>query len=125
GEALAQCVPAAVGATPSNTTVNCNGAVVNQNAPDGYGTGGQSNDTINVQTGSVTGTSSGFNINNNNTVNLSAGTTVTGGANGIAEVGVGTLTLNNAGTISGNGANSIVNGIVTPGSLAGNNNGTI
>src|SRR5947208_13982772 len=49
-EALAACAPAAVGATPSNTTVNCNGVVTNQNAPDGYGTGGQSNDVVNVQT---------------------------------------------------------------------------
>src|SRR5205085_258672 len=50
GEALAQCAPAAVGANPSNTTVNCNGVVVNQNAPDGYGTGLQINDAVNVQT---------------------------------------------------------------------------
>jgi uncharacterized protein with beta-barrel porin domain len=125
-EARAQCAPAAVGAVPSNATVNCNGAVTNQNAPDGYGTGQQSNDIINVQTGSVTGTSSGFNIRDNNTVNLSNGTTITGGVNGISEAGLGTLTLNNTGgTVSGNGANGAVNGVVTPGSLTGTNGGTI
>lgn len=124
-EALAACAPAAVGATPSNTTVNCNGVVTNQNAPDGYGTGGQSNDVVNVQTGSVTGTSTGFNLGDNNTVNLATGTTVTGGANGISDSGPGTLVLGNSGTVSGNGANAIVNGVVTAGSVSGTNSGTI
>ena len=127
GEALAQCAPPAVGAAPSGATVNCNGAVLNQNTPDGYGTGLQTNDAINVQTGSVTGTSSGFNIGSGNTVTLSSGTTVTGGANGISASGATpTLTVNNnGGTVSGNGANAIVNGIVTSGTLGGTNSGTI
>lgn len=124
-EALAACAPAAVGATPSNTTVNCNGVVTNQNAPDGYGTGSQNNDVVNVQTGSVTGTSTGFNLGDNNTVNLATGTTVTGGANAISDGGLGTLVLSNSGTVSGNGANASVNGVVTPGSLSGTNMGTI
>lgn len=121
-----QCLPLAIGAAPSGQTVNCNGVVNNQNAPDGYGTSQQSNDTINVQSGSVTGTNNGFNIFDNNTVNLATGTSVTGGLSGIVETGTGTLTVNNnGGTISGNGAFPIVNGIVTPGSLTATNTGHI
>ena len=123
-QAQAQCVPAAVAATPSNATVNCNGTVTNQNSPDGYGTGQQANDVINVQTGSVTGTNNGFNLDTGNTVNLSSGTLVTGGLNGIAYGSAGsTITINNSGTISGNGANAIVNGVVSPGSAMITNSG--
>jgi hypothetical protein len=90
------------------------------------GTGAENNDAINVQTGSVTGTSAGFAVGDGNTFTLSSGTTVTGGANGIAETGNGTATLNNnGGTVSGNGANAVVNGFVSPGSLTGTNSGTI
>jgi uncharacterized protein with beta-barrel porin domain len=125
GEASAQCVPPAVGATPSNTTVNCNGPVLNQNAPDGYGNGNQANDTINVQTGSVTGTSSGFNLGAGNTINVANGTSVNGGINGIATA-LGTTIVNNNGTIAGSGTGFVViNGIVTPGSLTATNTGTI
>jgi hypothetical protein len=122
-DALAACTPTA---PVSNTTVNCNGPVINQNNPDGYGTGAESNDAINVQTGSVTGTSSGFNVLDGNTFTLSSGTAVTGGANGIAATGNGTTTLNNnGGMVSGNGANAFVDGFVSPGSLTGTNSGTI
>jgi uncharacterized protein with beta-barrel porin domain len=128
GKAMAQCAPAAVGATPSGATVNCNGIVLNQNLPDGYGTGQQNNDTINVQTGGqVLGLNNGFNIGDNNTVNLATGTIVNGGLAGITENGSGTLTVNNnnGGTIMGSGANSLVNGIVSPGSATIMNTGSI
>jgi uncharacterized protein with beta-barrel porin domain len=128
GEALAQCAPVAVaGGTPSGATVNCNNIVTNQNAPDGYGTGDQNNDVVNVQTGSVTGTNNGFNLGDGNTINLATGTSVTGGIAGITENGSGTLIVNNnnGGSITGNGANSLVNGIVSPGSATIMNTGSI
>jgi uncharacterized protein with beta-barrel porin domain len=127
GESLAQCAPVATAAGPNGATVNCNGIVNNQNAPDGYGTNQQSNDTINVQTGSVTGTNNGFNLLDGNTINLATGTSITGGLSGIVENGTGTLTVNNnnGGSITGNGANSLVNGIVSPGSATVMNTGSI
>jgi uncharacterized protein with beta-barrel porin domain len=124
-QAANQCLPLAVGAAPSGTTVNCNGTVTNQNSPDGYGTGLQDNDTINVQTGSVTGTNNGLNLDTDNTINLSAGTSITGGINGIT-TNSGTTTVNNTGgTVTGNGANSVVNAIVSPGSATVTNTGSI
>src|SRR5258707_7148290 len=63
--AEAACAPAAVGSTPSNSIITCNLATSNQNNPDGYGTGAQNNNTVNVLTGaSVTGTNSGFKLGN-------------------------------------------------------------
>ena len=106
-------------------TVNCNGTVTNQNSPDGYGTGQQDNDTVNVQTGSVTGTNNGLNLDTGNTINLSTGTSVTGGINGITTNSGATTINNTGGTISGNGANAVVNAIVSPGSATVTNTGNI
>jgi hypothetical protein len=82
-EAAPQCLPLASGAGPSNTTITCSGgAVTNQNSPNGYGTGNQNNDTINV----------------------TGGTTVTGNASFVSDgflLGTGN-TVNNFGTVTGN-----------------------
>jgi hypothetical protein len=102
-EAAPQCLPLATGAGPSNTTITCSGgAVTNQNSPNGYGTGNQNNDTINVTGGTtVTGNASfvsdGFLLGTGNTVNNFG--TVTG--NLIAIQGSGTdIAVNNSGSIT-------------------------
>lgn len=60
--AEAACNPATSAATPANnTTVTCSGTTTNQNDPNGWGTGNETGDTINVQTGAtVTGTAAGI-----------------------------------------------------------------
>jgi outer membrane autotransporter protein len=127
-DANAACAPVAVGATPSNTTVTCSGATTNQNAPDGYGTGGQANDIVNLVTGaSVTGTNSGLNLGNDNTINLATGASVTGGFNGIlTSAGTTTINNNNGGSITANG--NLINAVgigQSGGSVIVNNTGTI
>jgi uncharacterized protein with beta-barrel porin domain len=97
-DAWAVCAPAA---PVSNTTVTCSGTTTNQNSPNGYGTGVENNDTVNVQTGAtVTGTQSGFELGAGNTINNSG--TITGGT--IAGIdAAGTVTVNNFGSITGTG----------------------
>ena len=101
--ALAICAPGAV------NTVNCTLATVNQGpgTNTGYGDGTQNGLTINVVAGppvaSVTGTSIGIDVNNNNTIN-NFGTVTTNGGSGIGDVygisGEGNnLTVVNSGTI--------------------------
>jgi uncharacterized protein with beta-barrel porin domain len=108
GAAALQPMPAsAQGCTPttgSNITVTCTGATVNQGPGinTGYGNSTQNGLTINVQSGaSVTGTSTGIDVNNNNTINnlgtITTNGTSTGNANGVN--GNGPLTVNNSGTI--------------------------
>src|SRR5215470_14682306 len=59
-EAAADCTPTASAGVPSNATVTCSGIVDTRNSPNGYGTGDQKNDTINVTMGTtVSGTTSG------------------------------------------------------------------
>ena len=55
--ALAACAPAAgAGTPPAGTTVTCAGTTLNQNSPNGYGDGSQTEITVNVQqAASVTG----------------------------------------------------------------------
>jgi hypothetical protein len=103
-EAAAQCAPVANAAGPSNTTITCSGIVTNQNSPNGYGTGNQNNDTINVTAGTrVTGNASfvsdGFLLGTGNTVNNNG--TVTGNLVAIQGSGApGDITVNNSGTIT-------------------------
>jgi outer membrane autotransporter protein len=127
-QAQAACAPATSGGTPSNSTVTCSGATLNQDVASGYGTGLQNTNTVNVQTSAtVTGTTNGFFLGNGNTINLATGTLVTGGANGLV-IGTGTTTLNNnnGGTVSGNGNASVDNGIsMSSGTLIVSNTGTI
>lgn len=101
--ALAACSPASGVATGA---VTCSGATTDQDAPDGYGTGAQNNLTITVQSGAtVTGTDNGFNLNTGNTINNSG--TVSGGLNGVLATNAGTsITITNFGTIQGTGAGS-------------------
>jgi hypothetical protein len=100
-DALAACSPA----TGSNVTVNCTGTTFNQGPGinTGYGDSTQNGLTVNVQSGaSVTGTSTGIDVNNNNTIN-NLGTITTQGSGGIGDVfGInanGPVTVNNSGTI--------------------------
>jgi hypothetical protein len=115
--ALAACTPTS-GVVVAGGTVTCSGTTTDQDAPDGYGTGTQSNITINVQTGaSVTGTAgNGLNLNNNNTVNNSG--TITGNASNSGIESGGILTLNNfsGAAIIGNGTFGI--GVHVAGSTA-------
>jgi len=100
-DALAACSPA----TGSNVTVTCSGATFNQGPGinTGYGDSTQNGLTVNVQSGaSVTGTSTGIDVNNNNTIN-NLGTITTQGSGGVGDVyginGNGPLTVNNSGSI--------------------------
>jgi outer membrane autotransporter protein len=108
------CSPATGPGTPSNTTVTCSGgAVLNQDNPNGYGTGQQNNDVVNLEAGtSVTGTVAGLDLGTSNTVNLASGTSVNGTFDGIVVAnGTNAVNNNNGGTISANGNVSIANGI--------------
>jgi hypothetical protein len=100
-DALAACSPA----TGSNVTVTCSGSTFNQGpgGNTGYGDSTQNGLTVNVQSGaSVTGTSTGIDVNNNNTIN-NLGTITTQGSGGVGDVyginGNGPLTVNNSGSI--------------------------
>ncbi len=69
-ESLAACAPA----TGNNITVTCTGTTQDQGpgANTGYGNSTQNGVTVNVQSGaSVLGTSTGIDLNNNNTINNS------------------------------------------------------
>ena len=93
--------------------MTCSGTVLNQDNPNGYGTGQQDNDVVNVQAGaSVTGSSAGLDLGAGNTVNFAAGSSASGTAAGLV-LGTGTHAVNNdnGGTISAVGNVSIANGI--------------
>jgi len=100
--------------SPSNTIVTCTGTFNDQDNPNGYGTGQQSNDVVNVQAAaSITGTQAGLDLGDNNTVNLATGSSVTGAATGLF-LSQGTHFINNTGgTISANGNVSIAQGVGT------------
>ena len=83
-DALAACSPA----TGSNVTVTCSGSTFNQGpgGNTGYGDSTQNGLSVNVQSGaSVTGTSTGIDVNNNNTIN-NLGTITTQGSGGVGDV---------------------------------------
>ena len=95
------CTPA----TGSNVTVTCAGVTFDQGPETntGYGSGLQNGLTLNVQSAaSVTGTSIGIDVRNNNTIN-NLGVITTFGSGGVGDVwgvnGVANLTVNNSGTI--------------------------
>ncbi|SHK04332.1 Uncharacterized conserved protein, contains a C-terminal beta-barrel porin domain [Bradyrhizobium lablabi] len=96
--AFAACAPP----TGDNVTVTCSGTTLNQ-GPGlniGYGsTAGQNGVTINVQgAASVTGTSIGINVGDNNTIN-NLGTITTSGNDVFGIQGNTNLTVTNSGTI--------------------------
>lgn len=100
-EAVAACSPA----TGSNTTVTCTGETFNQGPGinTGYGDSTQNGLALTVNSGaSVIGTSTGIDVNNNNTI-TNLGTITTMGSMGIGNVNAintnGPLTLINSGTI--------------------------
>ncbi len=111
--AWAACSPVTGAGTPSNTTVTCSGTVLNQDNPNGYGTGQQDNNIVNLQTNaSVTGTQAGLDLGASNTVNLATGSAASGASDGLS-LGTGTHTVNNnnGGSITANGAATTANGI--------------
>jgi autotransporter-associated beta strand protein len=127
-QASAACAPGA----GSNITVTCSGATLNQGPGinTGYGDSTQNGLTVNIQSGgSVLGTSTGIDVNNNNTIN-NLGTISTNGSGGIGNVyGInanGPLTLNNSGTIGRVDLNNLTNtdsaGVYEGGSLVLTNN---
>ena len=99
--ASAACAPA----TGSNETVTCTGGTLNQGpgSNTGYGDSTQNGLTLTVNSGaSVIGTSTGIDVNNNNTI-INLGTITTNGSGGIGNVNAinsnGPLTLINSGSI--------------------------
>ena len=99
-ESLAACAPA----TGNNVTVTCTGTTTDQGPGinTGYGNNTQTGVTVNVQSGaSVNGTSTGIDLNSNNTVNNSGTITTVGTVIGNV-YGInanGSLTVTNSGTI--------------------------
>jgi uncharacterized protein with beta-barrel porin domain len=95
----AACAPAS-GAAVAGDTVVCTGTTTNQDAPDGYGTGAENNLTINVLSGaSVTGDNNGLNLDTGNTVNNNGAITGTT-LNGILANGPLVVNNGNSGTIT-------------------------
>jgi uncharacterized protein with beta-barrel porin domain len=124
--AWAACNPTA---PVSNTTVTC-ATTTNQNGTNGYGTGAENNDTINVIAGAtVTGTNNGLSIGDNNIVNIAPTATVTGTLSGIIpnSATAGTLTVNNQGTVSATSPTATSSAILSGSNEALNvtNSGTI
>lgn len=104
-DAWALCAPAA---PVSNTTVTCSATTTNQNSPNGYGTGVENNDAVNVQTGAtVSGTNSGFLLGTGNTINNSG--TISGGPFAGIQT-AGTVTVNNFGSITASTGDGVLSG---------------
>ena len=131
-EAVAQCTPA----TGSNLAVTCSGVTINQGPGinTGYGDSTQDGLTLTVLPGaSVAGTSTGIDVNNNNTI-INFGTITTAGNGLIGDVwGInanGPLTVTNSGTI---GRVDIPDNLIdlagintfSPGLAVTNNNGAL
>ena len=111
--ALAACAPVAA----NGVTVVCSGNTVNQNDPDGFGTGVEDNVTIEVLSGaSVTGTDDGIDLRDNATID-NAGA-VSGGDFGI--IALDDLSVTNSGLISG-----VVDGINASDNVSVTNSGSI
>src|SRR5215471_3688507 len=98
----AACAPPTSTATPANnTTVTCTGTTTNANPPNGWGTGVETGDTINVQAGAtVSGTSAGISVNdatiNNQGVTGAASTIEATGPAGIGISAAGQITVGNS-----------------------------
>jgi hypothetical protein len=117
------CTPAA---PVDNTTVTCTGTTTNQNDPNGYGTGVETGNTINVQTGAtVTGTQRGLLIDSGTVINngsiTASGNSLTRGISANSNV-----TVTNVGTISLADVLGVTGvGILAQGVTTVNNQGTI
>ena len=113
-------------ATPiNNTTVNCSGTTQNQNDPNGWGTGVETGNTINVQ-GTLSGFGSGISVDTGNKViNSSA---ISGAVvDGIRSFGSLNVTNSTSGIISGGDGGIFTNlsRSGAPAALSVDNNGTI
>jgi uncharacterized protein with beta-barrel porin domain len=96
-EAQAACTPTAA----NGVTATCTGATVNQNNPNGYGTGAETGITVNVTAGAgntVTGTNDGISISEGAVTN-GAGASITGRATGVDADGAANVI--NSGSIIG------------------------
>ena len=121
--ALADCAPAAA----DGVSVICSGDTVNQNDPNGFGTGAEEGVTLEVLSGaSVTGTGDGITLGRNATID-NAGS-VTGGAGGVG-IGGGDaigLRVTNRGTISGGDFGVVspdISSVINAGSITGGDAG--
>jgi hypothetical protein len=114
--AYAVCTPAA----GNDVTATCTGTTTNQDNPNGYGTGGETNLNTTVVTGAtVTGTNFGIAFTTGSVTNFGS---ITAGSLGVF-VQNGPATVTNSGSITGgfagvlvqNGAATVTNsGSVTP-----------
>lgn len=88
----------------NNTIVTCSGPTINQNDPNGFGTGVETGDTIDVQlNASVTGTDKGISVLDGTINNLG---TISGGLKGIS---TGTaITVINSGRIEATGTGDAI-----------------
>jgi autotransporter-associated beta strand protein len=124
--AWAACAPPAVGAgdPPPTSVVTCSGNTVNQNNPDGYGTGGndQTELIIAIEAGAtVQGSNNGFNLGADNlfansgaiTGTTAAGINTTGAVTVINVDPAATITGNTFGVVSTTTANVDNSGTVT------------
>ena len=97
--AAAACDPAS---PVDNATVTCTGTTSNQNGTNGYGTATDTGNTINVQSGaSVTGKVNGLRFNDGTVNNFG---TITGQGTGVTEAAISaidTANVINSGTITG------------------------
>ena len=99
-EAQAACAPAASSGLvpPAGTVVTCTGTTINQNSPNGYGTGSQNGLTVNVQAAALVQGAPGLNLSSNNTIiNFGTIKSLTGAPALFLSLN---NTINNFGTIS-------------------------
>src|SRR5262245_47832176 len=122
GHANAACAPAA---PVNDTTVTCTETTIDQNPPNGFGTGNETGITINVVTGaSVTATAGTGIALSSGTVTNDGSISATRTESAFGITGGDGVTVNNNGTIS---ATSTIGaaGIFIPGTATITNTGTI
>jgi outer membrane autotransporter protein len=124
-DAQAACTPIAGAGLvpPPGTVVTCTGTTINQNAPNGYGTGSQTDLTINVEVGALVQGSPGLNLNSDNTINNFGTISSLTGAPGLF-LQSSDNTINNSGIISSASGEGIRSGagttITNSGAISGN-----
>jgi Autotransporter beta-domain len=119
GQAQAACAPPA---PVNNVSVSCTGVTVDQNGTNGYGTGTENNLSISVAPGaSVSGDVNGFALGSGNTIDNSG--TISGGTgNGI---GGGVNVINNASGIISGGQGIAAGNVINYGTILGTDNGIV
>lgn len=129
-DAQAACAPIAGAGLvpPPGTVVTCTGSTINQNPPNGYGTGSQNGLTVNVEVGALVQGSPGLNLNSDNTINNFGTISSLTGAPGLF-LQSSDNTINNSGTISSASGEGIRSGagttITNSGAISGSGNPAI